>query len=338
MPGSPLWLASVFSPKFKLINRYFVPPMWLAPGIFVMQACTIFFPIYSSYRSQRLSNRTFYTLQAWEARSHWTADSTTLGSSSIYTRSTPAIHQKASFRTEKSAPQYRDNEMYEMTIAALENAIATNPLPLLQFAATKDFTAENILFLIQIRDWKSSWASSTSPPTPHSRAILFRKAVEIYAQSVNEKTAVFPINIEGGIRSRLDALFESAVRKLGDGIRDGDALDPYNEITPFAGIGGEGEVPLSPMTPGSPGSPVKSTWPLPSMPSTPKSGVSTEVEVRAYHPEIDEKIAGGVPEEFDERVFDAAEKSIKYLVVTNTWRKMISEMKESPRTSHESVQ
>jgi hypothetical protein len=304
--------------------------MWLAPGIIVMQACTIFFPIYSSYRSQRLSKKTLYTLQAWETRSHWTADSTTLCSNSVHTRSTPAIHPKASFRTEKSAAQYRDNEMYEMTIAALDNAIATNPLPLLQFAATKDFTAENILFLIQIRDWKSSWASSSSPPTPYSRAVLFRKAVEIYTQSVNEKMAVFPINIEGGIRSRLDALFEPAVRELGDGICD--SVDPYNEITPFAG--GEGEMPLSPMSPGCPGNPLKSTWPLP---STPKSGVSTEVE-RAYHPEIDGKIVGDVPEEFDERVFDAAEKSIKYLVVTNTWRKMISEMKESPRTSHESTQ
>jgi hypothetical protein len=304
--------------------------MWLAPGIIVMQACTIFFPVYSSYHSQRLSHQTLSTLQSWEERSRWTADTTTLGSRSTHTHSSPTIHQKASFRTEKS--QYRDNEMYEMTIAALENAIATNPLPLLQFAATKDFTAENILFLIQIRDWKSAWRSSCSPPTPHSRAVLFNKAVEIYAQSVNEKLAVFPINVEGGIRSRLDVIFEPAVRKLRERNGDGEVVDPFNEVTPFAG--GEGEMPLSPMSPISSSKP---NWPLPSTPTTPKSHFSTEVEVRDYSREIYGKSVGDVPEEFDQKVFDAAEKSIKYLVVTNTWRKMISEIKESPRTSHEGI-
>ncbi|PMD42712.1 hypothetical protein L207DRAFT_581365 [Hyaloscypha variabilis F] len=324
-PGSPLWLAAVFSPKFKPINKYFVPPMWLAPGIIVMQACTIFFPIYSTYRSTQLSKTTLSTLQSWEDRTQWTADSTTFGSRSTHTHthSTTTIHQKPSFRTEKS--QYQDNEMYEMTISALDNAIATNPLPLLQFAATKDFTAENILFLIQVRDWKISCTAST-PPTPHSRALLFHKAVEIYAQSVNEKLAIFPINIEGGIRSRLDAIFEPAVKRLRES--NGEMSDPYNEITPFAG--GEGEMPLSPMTPGSPGSPLKSNWPLPSTPKSEFSHAATEDEGD------DGKKVDDIPGDFDEKVFDAAEKSIKYLVVTNTWRKMISEMKESLRTSHES--
>jgi hypothetical protein len=307
--------------------------MWLAPGIIVMQACTIFFPIYSTYRSDHLSKTTLSSLQSWEERSRWTADTTTIGSKSTHTHSSPTIHQKASFRTEKS--QYRDNGMYEMTTAALDNAIATNPLPLLQFAATKDFTAENILFLIQIRDWKSAWRSSSSPPTPHSRSMLFNKAVEIYAQSVNEKLAVFPINIEGGIRSRLDGIFEPTVRRMRQGTGDGELVDPFNEVTPFAG--GEGEMPLSPLSLMSSIGRSKPNWPLPSTPTTPKSHFSTEMEARDYGTEIYGKSVGDVPEEFDQKVFDAAEKSIKYLVVTNTWRKMISEIKESPRTSHETL-
>lgn len=216
--------------------------------------------------------------------------------------------------------------MYEMTITALENAIATNPLPLLQFAATKDFTAENIIFLIQVRDWKTSWAATPSPPALHSRALLFNNAVEIYAQSVHEKLAMFPINIEGGIRSRLDAIFEPAVKNLREG--NWETFDPYNEITPFAGD--EGEMPLSPMSPGSPGSPMRTSWPLSSAPPTPKSTFSSEVA--EFVRNMDD-----IPREFDEKVFDAAEKSIKYLVVTNTWRKMINEMKGSRRTSHESM-
>jgi len=298
--------------------------MWLAPGITVMQACTIFFPIYSTYHSIHLSKTTLSFIRSWEERSRWSPDSTTLGSTSTHTHSTLTIHQKPSFRTEK--PQYRDNEMYEMTIAALENAIATNPLPLLQFAATKDFTAENIIFLIQVRDWKTSWAATPSPPAPHSRALLFNKAVEIYAQSVHEKLAMFPINIEGGIRTRLDAIFEPAVKNLMEG--NWETIDPYNEITPFAGD--EGEMPLSPMRPGNPGNQMRTSWPLSSAPPTPKSTLSSEVA--EFGRNMD-----GIPREFDEKVFDAAEKSIKYLVVTNTWRKMINEMRGSPRTSHESM-
>jgi hypothetical protein len=325
-----LWLAAVFSPKFKPINKWFVPPMWLAPGIIVMQACTIFFPIYSTYRSQQLSKSTLSTLHTWEEHSRWSPDSTTLGSNSSHTQSTPTIHQKASFRTEKSHSALRDNEMYEMTISALDNALATDPLPLLQFAATKDFTAENILFLLQVRDWKSSWPSAITRPSPHLRALLFSKAIEIYVQFVNEKLAIFPINIEGGIRTRLDATFEPAMKKWKDS-KWGAVTDPYNEITPFAR--GDGELPLSPMSPLSPGCSLKPHWLT--APPTPKSDYTTEV--RETSGEMNTEHEGDVPEEFDEKAFDAAEKSIKYLVVTNTWRKMISEMKESPRTSQESL-
>jgi hypothetical protein len=218
--------------------------------------------------------------------------------------------------------------MYTMTISALENAIVTNPLPLLQFAATKDFTAENILFLISIRDWKAAWASS--PPTPQSRAALFNQAVEIYTQSVHEKIALFPINIEGSIRDRLDAIFEPHVRSLRSETGTGEAVDPFNEVIPFAG-GGAVEVPLSPMKGG--------TWPLtpqqslPSTPKSPASGFDMEVSFERYVKDMSEIVAG-----FDEKVFDAAEKSIKYLVMTNTWRKMVSERKEgSPRTSEDTL-
>ena len=157
--------------------------------------------------------------------------------------------------------------------------------------------------------------------------MLFDKAVEIYAQCVNEKIAIFPINIEGGIRSRLDAIFEPAMKTFmwGNGGRD----DQTDEIMPFAGA--EGEVPLSPM---SPASLMKQLdWPLPATPTSRKSHFS--VETGTYGREVEWKNMSEVPKEFDRKVFDAAEKSIKYLVVTNTWRKMISEMKESPRTSHE---
>jgi hypothetical protein len=75
LPGSPLWIAAVFSTAFKPVNPWFVPPMWLAPGIIVMQFATIFFPIF----------------EIWEHRNHMlkrvdsfnSADSTLWSSSFI---------------------------------------------------------------------------------------------------------------------------------------------------------------------------------------------------------------------------------------------------------------
>jgi hypothetical protein len=293
-----------------------------------MQACAIFFPIYSTYQSRRLSSNTLAALQNWEDRSRWGPDDTTLGSRSTHARSNSAAHQKAGISVKSETSQYKGNEIY--TMAALENALATNPLPLLEFAATKDFTAENILFLISVRDWKAAWASS--PRTSQSRAALFNQAVEIYAQSVNEKLALFPINIEGSLRSRLDEIFEPSVKNLGSvNGNEGDVVDPFNEVAPFAG-GEVMELPLNPMKP---------PWQTNSqysLPSTPRSVVSAEG--RGF----DKEVGGGdnvddvddVTEGFDEKVFNAAEKSIKYLVVTNTWRKMVTAMKDgNPRTSEE---
>jgi hypothetical protein len=294
-----------------------------------MQACTIFFPIYSTYHSRHLSNNTLSALQSWEDRSRWGPDDTTLGSQSTHIGSSSAVHQNAGVSAREKS-QHKGNGMHEMTISALEKTIATNPLPLLEFAATKDFTAENILFLISIRDWKAAWASS--PPTSQSRAVLFNQAVEIYAQSVNEKIALFPINIEGPIRDRLDAIFESSVRNLRSESGNEEVVDPFNEVTPFAGSGAV-EVPLSPL------STVKSSWPLasqhsqPSTPGTPTNGFGKEASGERYVEDGGETVAG-----FDDKVFDAAEKSIKYLVMTNTWRKMVSKMKDGrPRISEDTL-
>ncbi len=143
---------------------------------------------------------------------------------------------------------------------------------------------------------------------------------------------MFPINIEGGIRSRLDAIFEPYVENLKGG-NGGDVVDPFNEVTPFTGAEGT-ELPLSPM---------KSPWQINSqhsLPSTPKSAFSREG--KEYENEVQSEGygegLGDVVEGFDGKVFNAAEKSIKYLVVTNTWRKMVTAMKDgSPRSSVETL-
>ncbi|PVH73718.1 integral membrane protein [Cadophora sp. DSE1049] len=272
-PGAPLWFAAVFTPgkTWKWVNRYFVPPMWfvycrLAPGIFMMQACTIFFPIYEAYHQHRINKTIASALQRWEDDKSW-------------------AEQGPDEQANTSMSPYKSNKMY--TTAALEEVLLSNPAPLLRFAATKDFTAENILFLVAVRDWKAKWLQLGATPIldlkPEVKRRLWIEAVEIYAYGVSERYAEFPVNIEGSLRKTLDQMFAAAVEVLvkatNSTIEELDE-DPYSTVTPFV---------TSPFT---------------------------------------------LPAGFGEGVFDAAEKSVKYLVVTNTWRKFVTAMREGdPRVS-----
>ncbi|KAE8444112.1 hypothetical protein EG329_000894 [Mollisiaceae sp. DMI_Dod_QoI] len=363
-PGAPLWLAAVFTPgtAWKWVNRYYVPPMWLAPGIFVMQACTIFFPIYEAYHQHRLNRATTNILQTWEDNKTW--DETTLGSGShssftnyqcLHGSHRSPSSNADSFNIKDQQPrmpmsQCRSNEMY--TTAALEKALLMNSTPLLHFAATKDFTAENILFLVAVRDWKAKWsrirASSLPDPKPPVKRMLWREAVEIYAFGVSERYAEFPINIEWKIRTALDKMFAESVEVLsreaeGETVEkaseEGEE-DPYSAVVPFASS--PAEVPMKSMSPTVLGR--EMSYGSSSAPSTPRTTTTkreydydTEMPGKescdqsveaAPHTRHDQDELFTLPEGFDEHAFDAAEKSIKYLVVTNTWRKFVTAMRE----------
>lgn len=242
-----------------------------------MQAVTVFIPIYQEYRVGRLSPATIAALRDWENRDA-TQSRSTLTHKSVRTEHTS---------TTDTSTKSDGSRTFQMS--ALEQELATDPTSLLHFAATRDFTAENIIFLTAVREWKAKCKI-------HGVSAMYEQAVEIYAHSISEKLAEFPINIEGGIRTRLDQIFASSVSEF-----QTRQTDPYNEVVPFAG-------------PAVPMSPLKSP------------------ESRSTNKEMYDESHEGV----DEKVFDAAERSIKYLVLTNTWRKFINE--GSPRTSLETLQ
>lgn len=250
-----------------------------------MQGCTVFFPIYESYTSNHLSASTLSALRDWEKSHKWQADSDdrTLGSKSAITQDTTSTQTTTASQDKKN-----------FTMAALEHQLITNPTPLLNFAATRDFTAENIIFLMNVRDWKQKW--STNMHTPDE---LFSLAHEIYLNSVCEKHAEFAINIEGVIRTRLDNIFSSHPSSTTRTPHQSNSLSNLGD-----------EVPLSPLK----------------SPATMSTSSIRKGEVYEDGTGIDDK------------VFDAAEKSIKYLVLTNTWRKYINELgKGSPRSSSETL-
>ena len=314
-----------------------------------MQACTIFFPIYEAYRQHRFNKAFTSALQKWEDDKSWAGTTLGSGSSSSMTNQqsmyqsngkSPSVTDSNAGQANISRSPYNSKRMY--TSAALEEALLSNPSPLLHFAATKDFTAENILFLLAVRDWKAKWAQLRAIPTadlkPETKRRLWVEAVEIYAYAVSERYAEFPVNIEGSLRKTLDQMFAAAVEVLvkfsNSGIRERDD-DPYSTVTPF--VTAPAEFSLKNMSPitrelSNGSSSVPSTRDL-EIRGIESSDVSIN-DGNPTHDDRDEQVT--LPEGFGEGIFDAAEKSVKYLVVTNTWRKFVTAMRDrDPRVSAE---
>jgi len=284
--------------------------MWLAPGIIVMQAVTIFFPIYEAYKDRSQLRRTLGILQTWEESRR----NDEFQSMSNHT-SCASDEKRLSGTTEPT----RRSEMY--TMAALEKALAVNPQPLLHFAATQDFTAENIVFLLQVRRWRADWDRETAHGasiTPVAQSRLLDMALDIYTTSVSESTANFPINIEGRIRSALDKVFGHLVSSEPSSHNPAASSDAIDLVTlqsnSIKGISRGLER----------GSSTDSAETLFGEPSPPTLStiITTYKEPQSCtQPSRSEIVMIGPG--IEKAIFDEAEASIKYLVLTNTWQKLV---------------
>jgi hypothetical protein len=286
----------------------------------MMQAATVFFPIFEAYRSRAQLRSTLAAVKSWEEKRKSDESSTGYSGS---TKNNSIIGSKKPSSTATSVSNRR-REMY--TMAALEKALAVNATPLLHFAATKEFTGENIVFLMQVRDWRAAWNRAVrdfGTVTGQVKYRLFNIAVEIFATSVHTKTADFPVNVEGKIRSSLEAIFGPTV--VGIKHVDEHVVDPFNHHS-------LGRMGLAP-------------------PKSIPSKFDHEVSESAFNglnytasgsqenfitsakndlgviPEVPET-AADIPADFDQHVFDEAEASVKYMVVTNTWPKFVDSCKE----------
>ena len=213
----------------------------------------------------------------------------------------------------------RRSEMY--TMAALEKALAVNPQPLLHFAATQDFTAENIVFLLQVRRWRADWDRETAhgaSTTPVAQSRLLDMALDIYTTSVSESTADFPINIEGRIRSALDRVFGHLVSSERPTYDRADSSDSIDLVTlqsksikgVSCGVKRESSTDSAETLFGEPS------------PSILPTAVTTYKEPQVCgQPSKPETVMVGSG--IEKGIFDEAEASIKYLVLTNTWQKLV---------------
>ncbi|KAJ5605389.1 hypothetical protein N7510_008170 [Penicillium lagena] len=263
-------------------------------------AVTIFFPCYELVVSRRQRNRILRELQAWNEKKAVSADDLDSGAS------------------RNQSEVSRVPEVYSRE--ALERCLLEDSSALLRFAAAKEFSGENIIFLNYVRDWKAYWRKINESKSEYDwkrdpqyyRLHFFKIAVEIYAVCVNLETAEFPINIESQIYSDLTEMFGEAAQFIGQSTSR-EAVTCSHRNVP-------GSYNLVPMH---------------------RKKLSTVITVEedthalcldAYRHEsqsiinIEPRVPNSVivPPNFTVSAFHQAERSVKSLVLTNTWPKFIN--------------
>ncbi|KAB2111617.1 hypothetical protein AG0111_0g1258 [Alternaria gaisen] len=319
LPASPLWLIGLYTPSFAPMNAVFPPPVWFAVCFCIMEICTIAFPIIDVLRSNRLRQETLDAIANWEARQ---------ATANLEVASTDAPSKSpsefSSTTTLKSGGEVSvgdrsfDSQKSDiLTMTALENALRSNAMPLLQFAALKDFSGENVSFLTHVSDWRLYWFSPKSSIADHRRK-QFLAATRIYAHFISLEFSEFPINISSKEMKRLHIVFERTAKLL-FGRRLSSDSSSSSEATPFDNVMPD-DASDSPINDKSNAHISANAISLDRLGRANLKAVSRLGELYGDESVIDVD----VPDSFNELVFDAAESEIKYLVLTNTWPKFVN--------------
>jgi len=149
--------------------------MWCAPGVGMMEFVILFFPIFELYEHKLRHKR-------------------------LSAISSQHPHRKSTFPT-------------KYTQRALELTLESPGVDgLEEFAATKDFTGENIIFLRKVVAWKKKWMASEQNSVggviraPAINA-LYNAAEQIFFQSISRVHSSLPLNLEDDIYIPLAGIF-----------------------------------------------------------------------------------------------------------------------------------
>ena len=301
------------------------------PGLLIMEGASLFFPLYEVYANRKHSNQTMAIIQEWENKRR-------MQNEDLY--SGGRAGKRTSVTTDDTRPTASDASSRRSDIysrQALDKALEQNPEPLLVFASTRQFTGENIVFLIQVRDFKRSWAQAVKQfgnIPADTRLNLFNRALSIYVDLVDEVSADIEINIEGGIRRELIDVFGPTARANGmlkprthhQGIYIGNMRDE-DSSTQMVGVTYETS------NKNQSGSPqmVKQGF---------NSSEENMIDRKFDGPVIERSLSipvdTGIPTDFDEHIFDKAEASVHNMVFLNTWGRFVDSRETMSIRSSES--
>jgi hypothetical protein len=321
LPATPLWLVSMYTPQFSSLNAVLPPPTWFSVCIFFMELFAVGFPIIGVIKGNALRQETLEAIADWEMRQTVNGLNVVDGSlKSPSGWSYTTTLKSASDLTVVSKGSLESNRSAMLTMTALENALRSNALPLLEFAALKDFSGENVSFLTHVADWRRYWFSLDASAVEHRRK-QFIAATHIYAHFISLEFSDFPINISSREMKLLHHIFEGAARLLnGDQCRSISSATSEN-ATPFDNVLPD-EVTKTPTCKDSHSSTLETGLSI-NLDSLGRANFQAALHIHDLH--MDAVLASiEIPETFTEMVFDAAESEIKYLVLTNTWPKFVN--------------
>jgi hypothetical protein len=177
----------------------------------------------------------------------------------------------------------------KVCMKALEYSIEHHMDRLIDWTASREFTAENTIFLREVRNFKNKWSPLVTVTTAQRRQ-MHTEASLIFFTLVDPFTAETPINIEYKIFKMLQSQFE------------GMEYDPYMPQSRSPSPAATREHVVCPW---------ETTLDRPTSYDS-RTSVSSSASSKSI-----------VPSEFTIDVFDAAYESIKYLVFTNTWPRFV---------------
>ncbi|KAJ5564861.1 hypothetical protein N7513_001103 [Penicillium frequentans] len=298
--GTPMWLIGLYVPAMAPVNAVWIPPQWICLSIWFMEIFTIFVPCYEVIRSQSLRKETLDSIARWELK----VKSSGSEEKSLNSASTMVESFMSGWKSTNDSIKSNGSRDSIMTMHALEHVLERNPTPLQEFSALREFSGENIAFLTGVAEWKNSLPAILKDGTcdgPSKGAVResFNCALHLYAKFISVRHAEFPLNISSQDLTNLDHIFEKPTRLLYGDERETNPVSPFDKFT--------------------------FDLPSPALTDSSEKGLkptSTEIKDRVQY-------WGQIPEEFCATVFDDAEKSIKYLVLTNTWPKFIKDRRTS---------
>lgn len=260
-----------------------------------MQLTTIIFPVIQILKYKKSVRETQQALADFDMKR--------LNSSSI-----------ASISLVTGSANSKRGKMHSME--SLDDCLEFNHSGLQFYASYQELNGENIRFLVKVLEFRTQWHKVLSRSKETSPAILtmFRLGLDIYLRLIDTGTALYPINIEHPIYSKLEAMFGTATALVATRRNEpvSTVSTPHSVVTPWDDPQGDGD-----------------GFPMSAMPSSrPESRANESSEhimslVDTNDPS-DPLANFIVPDAFDEHVFDAAFKSIKYMVWSETWQRYCS--------------
>lgn len=173
----------------------------------MMQFVSIFFPLLDVYKLKSLEQK--------------------FGDNRGIPRNIPKMHD------------FHDKKINPYSMATLELQLDKNPSQLLFWAYTKEFTAENIMFLTSVRDLKRKWAEATKHTDflePHQLRELYEEATTVFFRLVNPTTARRNINIDSRTFCQLENMFNGCqYEQVDDGssVSKSSSQGTHNVVAPW---------------------------------------------------------------------------------------------------------